>query len=97
MSGHISIGVIPKCYAVLWSYGEICVHSNCCGRWDKDRKAIIKARIEYHKKCLEERKRFDKWMDDPKWRKTQERNIKADIAYNKKMLARLRAGSLART
>lgn len=44
----MSISVGKKCYAVMWSYGEICVHCNCCGRFDRNRQGITEARLEYH-------------------------------------------------
>ncbi len=96
MSGFLCFSTVKNCYATAWSYGEICVHSNCCGRLDKSRKAIIKARIAYHKELLEGRKNFSYWADNEKVRAIQEKNIKADIVHHQKMLKRLRTGSLAK-
>lgn len=38
------------CYALFWSYGEICCGCGCCS---KKRLKRIKARYEYNKECLE--------------------------------------------
>jgi hypothetical protein len=94
MSGFLDFAAQKNCYATAWSYGEICVHSNCCGQFDKSKKAMLKARIAYHKDLLDDRMRFTAWSDEPKMLKLQKKNIKADIAYHRKMLKRLRAGSL---
>jgi len=48
-TGHIAICVpaTKKCYAIMWSYGEICVHCNCCGVMQKGL-AMWVARARYH-------------------------------------------------
>jgi len=50
---HLSINARPDCYAILWSYGEICCHSNCCGQFGKGLK-MWKARLKYHEYRLKE-------------------------------------------
>lgn len=93
---HISISAGKQCYATLWSYGEICVGSNCCGRMDLDRGKIIAARIHYHKEMLAYWQIFDQWSDDTKLKGIQERNVKANIRYNKAAIARLESGKMTR-
>ena len=61
MSIHISIQARPDCYAILWSYGEICCHSNCCGQFGKGLK-MWEARLKYHEYRVNELKEKEKKM-----------------------------------
>lgn len=95
--GVICSAVMSNCYATSWTYGEICCWSNCCGRVDPSRKAVIKARIAYHEQELKECKNFDLWFDDdPKLLASQKANLAADIVYHEKRLMDLHAGKLAK-
>jgi hypothetical protein len=38
-----------KCYATLWSYGEICVHCGCCDKNPKIRRPAFAEKVEYSK------------------------------------------------
>lgn len=83
MGGFIDIPVTSKCYALSWSYGEICVGSNCCGRWGKGLK-MWEARLHYHEKELESDINFNQWAEGyPELIKIQKANRKINISYNK--------------
>ena len=83
---HISYAVHEDCMNIN-SYGEICVHCNCCGRFGEEGKK--EAQIEYWNELLAEHEAFDGWCDEKKWRKTQEENRQKNIAYCKAKLAEL--------
>lgn len=85
---HLCEGVTKKCYATAWSYGMICVGCNCCGRINKDKKAVYKARLRFHKEQLKYSKNF-KFDKNPKLRTIQEKNNKASIKYDEKVIAKL--------
>lgn len=76
-----------NCYAVMWSWGLICVHCGCCS---KDPLTRTRARIRYNEELLKEREEFDAWVDDPEGRAIQEQVIETDIRYFKRRLYRLR-------
>ena len=84
---HICFGVKKDCYNPFESYGEICVGCGCC---QKDKRKRLKARIELHKRLLQENLEFDGWFDDPDIKALQKRNIDSNIAWNKKKIARLK-------
>lgn len=81
---HICISVTDDCINPD-SYGEICVHCNCCGRIDK--KTQKQAQLKLYKEQLNERESFDGWI--PEFRETQEKNVKKDIAYFKAKIKEL--------
>ena len=74
--GFICSGVSEKCYAVLWSYGEICVGCGCC---NKDKAIRRKARLEYWQYWLNHNINFNAWADDKETRAIQEKNVKLGI------------------
>ena len=65
-TGHIAICVsaTKKCYAFMWSYGEICVHCNCCGVMQKGLPMWI-ARARYHIHEIAEA--CEKAIRQPEW------------------------------
>lgn len=65
----MSFATIEKCYAVMWSYGEICVHCNCCGRYDNDEISVLEARLKYHKELLQQHLNFDSFVTGKKFKK----------------------------
>lgn len=78
-----------KCYAVMWSYGIICVGCGCCKR------GAYKARIAYHREQLRDDRAKVKnpewWDKDPEMAALQLHNHKANIAYSKRKIKALRA------
>ena len=80
---HICQAVKKKCWNLYDSYGEICVHCDCCS---SDPKIRAKARIEVIKEQLNHNEHFDEWSDDPKWKSVQEKNIKSNIKYYKRQI-----------
>lgn len=74
--GIICVGAKPTCYAVLWSYGAICVGCGCCGPPSRERD---EARLKYWRWWLEEQTGFDAWADDATLRATQEGNVAANL------------------
>lgn len=83
MSGNICFPVEKKCYATIWSYGNICVGCNCCGRQKKGLK-MWEARLNFHKGELERNINFNQWAEGcPELIETQKTNIKINIAYQK--------------
>ena len=77
---------IENCYALAWSYGEICVHCGCCS---DDPKVRIPSRIEYAKERIESCENFELWADDEQIRKGQEGNIANDLKFWRVELERL--------
>jgi hypothetical protein len=83
MSGFIDFAASKKCYAIMWSYGGICVGCNCCGRQEKGLKTW-EARLNYHKEELERNLNFNQWAEGyPELIKTQKANAKINIAHEK--------------
>ena len=68
---------LKNCYAVAWSYGEICVGCNCCGQFDKSKQRL--ARLKYWQEKLERHLNFDQWCDLAELRAIQEHNVRANI------------------
>ena len=66
------------------SFGEICVHCNACGRFDKSTQK--KCELQLYKRLLKEEYEFNRWDDNADFRKLQEKNRKANIAYYKKKI-----------
>ena len=73
----MSISVTKKCYALMWSYGEICVHCNCCGRFG--RKGMWKARLDCCKQEVKRLKTFNNWREG--FEELQRKNIAKDLKY----------------
>lgn len=86
---HCCSPALSKCYAPEWSYGEICVGCNCCGRIDPNKKAVKKARIRFLKSIIKETREFNLYSDDPRVRKIQEVNVAENLKYDKARLAKL--------
>ena len=82
---HISYAVHEDCMNIN-SYGEICVHCNCCGRFGEEGKK--EAQIKYWKEMLSEAETFDQWFED-EWKEIQEANQQRHISYCKAKLAEL--------
>jgi len=78
--GNICFSATKNCYASLWSYGEICVGCNCCGRSGKGLK-MWKARLGFHKEELKRQIDFNDWV--PEYKELQQRVRKSNITYHK--------------
>jgi len=75
MLAHVCSGTQNDCYNPYDSYGEICVHCNCCGRIDKA--TMHKCRIETDKRHLEETREH---LTDPYCQsEVQQKNIRLSI------------------
>lgn len=81
--GHISHRAEENCYAVMWSCGEICVGSNCCGQFQKGL-PMWEARLKYDTDMLNEKLNFNNWIEG--FEKLQKENIKSDIKYYRRMI-----------
>lgn len=67
----------------MWSYGEICVGCNCCGRQQKGLE-MYQARLNYHHEELNRHVNFEQWAEGfPELIETQKANIKSNIAHHK--------------
>ena len=86
MSGSLCVAVGKKCYAVVWSYGQICVGCNCCGRINKDRKKVLRARLKYCREQLKAQKCFSSWSKDEDVRKIQQTNNAKNIKFCQKRI-----------
>lgn len=81
-------------YAVLencenpYSYGEICVGCNACGRFDK--KTRLESKLKVLEEWLEDRKNFDMWAEDEEIRKIQEKNLSESIKEIEREIKRLK-------
>lgn len=73
---HISIPALEDCINGD-SYGEICVHCNACGRFDKSTQ----------KEC--ELKMYKEELQKQYNEEVQKRNIESNIQYFKKKIAEL--------
>ena len=84
MEAHFDVGAKKNCYALGWSFGEICVGCGCCSD-DPVERAL--ARIKYHEWELEQAQVLSLWDDnDPDMREIQRKNVALDIAYNKRKI-----------
>ena len=82
-SKNICFSVEKNCYATNWSYGEICVGCNCCGRQGK-RLKMWKSRLNFHQAELERNINFNQWAEGyPELIETQKLNQKENIKYEK--------------
>ena len=87
MSTHVSFGALPECYALMYSYGEICVGCNCCGRIDTE--TMNKCRLAYNRAQLHEQY---KRMGNPEFGfPFQQENTKKNIEYYNKRIDELEA------
>ena len=86
MSGYIDVRA-RNCYALGYSYGEICVGCGCCST-NKLKKT--KARIKYHEWELDRFRNFADWDDDPEFADTQRKNVAASIEWLESKLNELR-------
>ena len=85
MIGVIDVQAKHNCYALRWSFGEICVGCGCC---DKDPLKRAKARLDYYTDLLEESENFSHWFeDDPELLALQKKNKASDIRYAKRRIA----------
>lgn len=88
MMCDIDFAAKENCYALLWSYGEICVGCGCCS---KDPITRLSARIKYCESELEDNKNFSGWYeDDVELKALQERNVAKNIKYFEAELKRLK-------
>lgn len=83
---HICVGAALNCYALQWSYGDICVGCGCCSK-DADKRLL--ARLEYHTKLLEEKKDF-RFATDAQVRAVQEKNVAAAIKFHQRKVMELK-------
>jgi len=86
----VSIGVKENCYATGWSYGEICVGCNCCGRIDKDKNKIRKAKLKYARYELYRNNHFNSWGDTKDVIDLQKKNTKINKEYWRKEIDKLK-------
>jgi len=84
MSSVVCYGALKDCYAITWSYGEICVGCNCCGRINSDKNKILKAKLRYAKEQLSEQLHFKNWGNTPEIIRLQEYNLKENKRYWRK-------------
>lgn len=86
MSGFVDFAASKRCYAVMWSYGEICVGCNCCGRQEKGLK-MWEDRLNYHKEELKRHLNFNQWAAGyPEMIEKQKENIKINIDYENRKI-----------
>lgn len=81
---HISIPALEDCINSD-SYGEICVHCNACGRFDKSTQK--ECALKMYKEELQKQYNFDGWIEG--FEEMQKRNIESNIQYFKKKIAEL--------
>jgi hypothetical protein len=80
MTIFIDVAAKKNCYALMWSYGEICVRCQCCS---KDVKQRRKARLRYWKSWLQESRNFNNWI--PELKDIQQKNNAEHIRNARKM------------
>lgn len=83
MIAHIDTSVMDKCWNLIDSYGEICVHCGCCS---KDKKTRYASRIAVLERWIDEWEHFDRWDDDPEMKALQERNIRSNLKHFRRKL-----------
>ena len=86
--GHICFAAKNNCYALNWSYGEICVHSNCCGQYGKGLD-MWKSRLHFHEVELKRNEEFDNWIKGCE--NVQRKNVKININYHKRLIKKCKA------
>ena len=83
--GHIDISALSNCYAKWWSYGEICVGCNCCGRIDKSKRTA--ARLHFWKEFLKDMNEFNGWFhENPEIVAIQKKNNAKNKALAKRRI-----------
>jgi len=87
----MSIGAIRDCYATGWSYGEICVGCNACGRINKDKIAVNRAKLKYAKHEMQQLTHFTFWADNKELRQLQKKNIAHDKKYWREKINKIKA------
>ena len=80
---HICFSAERNCYAPGWTYGEICVGSNCCGQFGKGLK-MWEARLNYNEEQLKGDLNFDSWHEG--FEELQRLNKKANISFDRKRI-----------
>ena len=84
MIAYIDSQIKKKCWNLMDSYGEICVHCGCCA---EDKKTRYEARLGCLKRWLEEKEHFDDWAYEyPDLMETQKKNVASDIVYYKRKI-----------
>ena len=83
MIGHIDTAVIDRCWNLIDSYGEICVHCGCCS---PDKQKRYASRIAVLERWIEKQEKFGGWDDDPEMKALQERNIRSNLKHFRRML-----------
>lgn len=78
MIGHIAVQVTDRCWNLIDSYGEICIHCGCCS---KDKKTRYASRIAVLERRIDEQEHFDRWSNDPEMKALQERNIRSNLKH----------------
>lgn len=81
---HVCFSVAENCQNFYDSYGEICVHCNCCGRIDPNTK--LQCQLELNKRLLEEEQEFNGWSDCPEVNDLQHKNVADNIEYFKRKI-----------
>ncbi len=77
---HIDRGTKKTCYNPYESYGEICVGCGCCSEDPRER---AEARLNLHRRLLEDALSFDNWFeDDPELMALQRKNKDSDIEFH---------------
>lgn len=81
---RICRSITSKCYALLWSYGEICVGCGCCSPNKETRR---KGRLAYWKWRRHELLHFDYWATGyPDLIALQRKNIAHDLKLARRMI-----------
>ena len=81
---HVSYSASKDCMNHE-SYGEICVHCNCCGRVDESTKH--EAQLAMYKRQLDEQYNFDGWIKGAE--EQRKVNIQSNIEYYKEKIKAL--------
>lgn len=76
MEAFISRSAVQGCINP-YSFGEICVGCNACGRFDKDTQKECALKI--YKQQLKEQYEFNDWIEGME--EIQRKNIKSNIEY----------------
>lgn len=82
----VCFSVKDDCYNLYESYGEICVHCQCCS---KDLKVRYKSRLDMWQRMLQDSKYYAKFDTEDyqiENRKANEKTFKRRIRYYKKKL-----------
>ena len=81
MNIHIDFQCRKNCWNLYDSCGEICVRCGCCS---SDPIVRAKARLEVCERWLQERLKFDDWIEGLE--ELQQKNIADDIKYYKRRI-----------